>query len=312
MLARRRLTLALVVLAAASTTILAPPALGASTGSRNARRPTAAASATARVVPSFKAYIAGETVPGRHAYLRLTRIGVLFTGDTRGEVITVDCSGCQGPNLGHVKYRGQESYYLTRLLVTARSRLSVYARRAGWIGRFKEYTLQPRLREHRLVEQGCLAVDVFTPIDCAAGTAEYVGPGTLFEPSCPANPCLAITRVSGYQLTAGSLPGVSTVRASGYVTTWDVALSRPNSGQVSFFDSLGGGPAEAAVAVLAPEPSPSSAYRLVAQSPVVDLQPYLGLDRGHPARTAAEGRTRGGDRPHRAYLGASAGAGVEG
>jgi hypothetical protein len=256
----------------------APRAQGTPAAQHTVGQPVSRASAAAGVVPIFKAYIVGETVPHKRKLLRLTRIGVLLARRMRDAVLTVDCLGCHGGGgLGALRRRGREDFFLPHLLVTGQSRLLVDVRRPGWIGRFKVYTLQPRLRAHRLIQQGCLAVDAYAAAYCTASSrTEYVGPGTLFAPSCPGY-CLAVTRVTGYQETTVGLANVSSVREAGYLTAWQVALGRPTPQQISFFDTNEGGPAEAGVAVLQPEPSPSFTYRLLEQSPLVKLQQSFGV-----------------------------------
>ena len=296
---------------AAVAVVGVPPALGTPVGRPTMPQPLARASAAARILPAFKAYIGGESVPKRRALMRLTRISVLRAHRSHGEIITVSCLECRGGGLGPMRRRGHEDFFLTRLLVSGKSRLVIYVRRSGWIGRFKEYTLQPRLRSHRLLKQGCLAGDVYTRISCAVSTRfEYAGPGTEFAPSCPTSPCLAVARVTGFQDAAGGLRNISSVQAGGHVVAWQIALGAPAPSQISFFDANEGGPAEAGLAVLAPQPSPSFTYKLTAQSPAAEAAALFRHRRAVRARTAADGAGGRRDRAHRAHLGASACAGI--
>jgi hypothetical protein len=94
-------------------------------------------------------------------------------------------------------------------------------------------------------------------------------------PSCPTS-CLAVTRTTGFQVKVGSTRNLVTAPRNGTVVAWTISLGKPNATQIKFFNSNEGGAASAAIAVLAPQPKPNLTYKLVAQSPLVQLQPYFG------------------------------------
>jgi hypothetical protein len=94
-------------------------------------------------------------------------------------------------------------------------------------------------------------------------------------PSCPTS-CLAVTRTTGYQVKVGSTRSLVTVPRNGTVVAWTVTLGKPNATQIKFFNTNEGGSASAAIAILAPQPKPNLSYKLVAQSPLVQLLPYFG------------------------------------
>lgn len=231
--------------------------------------------ASARIVPTFKVSVIGLTVPGHRGEERVTRLRM--TGLEGGEQITWNCQGCRGAKLGPLRGGGGVRHFSPRhMLVTASSRLILFVTANERLGRFKIYTLRPRLRSHRLVQQGCLAVDEPIRVSCVGGVSNTVGPlGTILapEPSCPTS-CEAITRVTGFQVHAGAFNHISSIREPGYVTGWRLALGSPAPNQMAFFEGGYGGPAEAGLAILRPQPNLT--YELVAQSPVVALQPYLG------------------------------------
>ncbi|HEX7609355.1 MAG TPA: hypothetical protein VF380_01665 [Solirubrobacteraceae bacterium] len=103
--------------------------------------------------------------------------------------------------------------------------------------------------------------------------------------SCPATPCLAVSRTTGFQVKVGSVHNpVSTVRA-GTIVAWTIALGKPTTTQIRFFNANEGGNAEAGIAVLRPQPKPNLTYKLVAQSPLVKLQPYFGKTAQFPLET---------------------------
>jgi hypothetical protein len=93
--------------------------------------------------------------------------------------------------------------------------------------------------------------------------------------SCPSS-CLAITRTTGFQVKVGSTRSLIVAPRSGTVVAWTITLGKPNATQIKFFNSNEGGTASAAIAVLRPQPKPNLTYKLVAQSPLVQLQPYFG------------------------------------
>lgn len=94
-------------------------------------------------------------------------------------------------------------------------------------------------------------------------------------PSCPTS-CLAVTRTTGYQVKVGSTRGLVAAPREGTVVAWTITLGKPNATQVKFFNTNEGGPASAAIAVLRPQPKPNLAYKVMAQSPVVQLEKYFG------------------------------------
>lgn len=107
-------------------------------------------------------------------------------------------------------------------------------------------------------------------------------------PSCPGNPCLAISRTTGFQVSVGTMTAPVTIPREGRLVAWTITLSKPSATQVKYFDEHEGGAASAGIAVLRAkkEPKPAkgkkkktptlSAYTLVAQSPVVPLETYFG------------------------------------
>lgn len=94
-------------------------------------------------------------------------------------------------------------------------------------------------------------------------------------PSCPSS-CLAVTRTTGFQVKVASARGLLAAPREGTVVAWTIALGKPNATQVKFFNANEGGPASAAIAVLTPQHKPNLTYKLVAQSPLVQLTPYFG------------------------------------
>ncbi|MGA2165395.1 MAG: hypothetical protein ABSH36_13120 [Solirubrobacteraceae bacterium] len=106
-------------------------------------------------------------------------------------------------------------------------------------------------------------------------------------PSCPTS-CLAVTRTTGYQVKVGKTRNVVAAPRNGTVVAWTISLGKPNATQIKYFNTNEGGTASAAIAVLAPQPKPNLAYKLVAQGPLVQLQPYFGKTAQFPLATTLQ------------------------
>jgi len=115
-------------------------------------------------------------------------------------------------------------------------------------------------------------------------TAQLAQPTpTQPPPSCPANPCLAVSRTTGFQVKVGSQRDVLVVPRDGTIVAWTITLGNPNKTQIAFFNTNEGGPASAGIAVL--RGGPKLNFRLLAQSPIVQLQPYFGMSAQFPLAT---------------------------
>jgi hypothetical protein len=114
-------------------------------------------------------------------------------------------------------------------------------------------------------------------------------------PSCPGNPCLAVSRTTGFQVSVASLTAPMTIPLTGRIVAWTITLSKPSATQIKYFDEHEGGVASAGIAILRPKlpakraantgkvpakkpskPQIPAGYTLVAQSPVLPLETYFG------------------------------------
>lgn len=95
-------------------------------------------------------------------------------------------------------------------------------------------------------------------------------------PSCPASPCLAVSRTTGFQVKVGTNTTLMSAPKAGSVVAWTVTLGRPNATQVKFFNANEGGEAEAGLAILRAEKKPNLTYKRIASSPTVKLKKYFG------------------------------------
>ncbi len=115
------------------------------------------------------------------------------------------------------------------------------------------------------------------------GVIGETNPATV--PSCPSPKCLAVSRTTGFQVKVGSVRNPLSVPRNGTIVAWTITLGKPNATQIKFFNENEGGVAEAGIAVLQAQPKPNLTYKLVAQSPLVKLQPYFGQTAQFPLET---------------------------
>jgi hypothetical protein len=114
----------------------------------------------------------------------------------------------------------------------------------------------------------------------ATATLTEVGviPPTTPEttPSCPASPCLAVSRTTGFQVKVATNTTLTNIPKAGSIVAWTINLGKPNATQTKFFNANEGGAAEAGIAILQPQKKPNLTYKLVASSPTVKLEKYFG------------------------------------
>jgi hypothetical protein len=104
-------------------------------------------------------------------------------------------------------------------------------------------------------------------------------------PSCPASPCLAVSRTTGFQVKVAKANYPLAAPRSGSIVAWTIQLGKPNASQTKFFNVNEGGVAEAGIAILRPQKKPRLTYKLIAQSPTVKLEPYFGKTAQFPLET---------------------------
>jgi hypothetical protein len=133
-----------------------------------------------------------------------------------------------------------------------------------------------------------LALALLVPAAAPATLAEIGVIGTTTPatvPSCPATPCLAVSRTTGFQVKVATNHNPLSAVRTGTVVAWTITLGKPNATQIKFFNANEGGPAEAGIAILRAQPKPNLTYKLIAQSPLVKLQPYFGKTAQFPLET---------------------------
>jgi hypothetical protein len=111
----------------------------------------------------------------------------------------------------------------------------------------------------------------------AAAEAKIIELGQTSQqpvPSCPAKPCLAVSRTTGYQAKVGTQRGIFVAPERGRVVAWTISLGDPTAKQVKFFNTTLGGPPSAGITVF--RPGENLYGTITGQSPVMQLTPYLG------------------------------------
>jgi hypothetical protein len=103
--------------------------------------------------------------------------------------------------------------------------------------------------------------------------------GTPAFPNCPDRPCEAIGNVTGFQVRIGGSGRTQNpfrVPANGRIVAWSITLAEPRPSQVRFFNRFYGEPPKARIAILKQKRGDEPRFRLIRQSPAVNLTPYLG------------------------------------
>jgi len=119
---------------------------------------------------------------------------------------------------------------------------------------------------------------LLAPAAASAKLSEIGNPTAQGKPSCPTNPCLAVSRTTGFQLRGGRVANPYLVPRRGAIVAFTVALGKPSARQITFFNTNLGGPASARITVLRAFARRGNNFRFVvrSQSEVVNLQPYFG------------------------------------
>ena len=122
-------------------------------------------------------------------------------------------------------------------------------------------------------------------------------------PTCPANPCLAVSRTTGYQAKVVDSRAVYVAPAAGKIVAFTIRLGAPNKRQIKFFED-NFGKASAGLSVL--RRGERLFGRVLSASPVFPLSDYFGQTVQFPLDRALTGREGQHHRPHRPDLGARA------
>lgn len=150
----------------------------------------------------------------------------------------------------------------------------------------------------------CLAASLAATAYPSAAGAAVVELGQFYStprPSCPEDPCVALSRTTAYQARLGDEQKLFRVPASGRIVAWSVTLGAPTPRQTRYFTRRLGGPAAARITVLQPvarerrsrarerrRRGSKASMRVTAQTPTVELSPYFGQTSQFPLATNLE------------------------
>jgi hypothetical protein len=135
-----------------------------------------------------------------------------------------------------------------------------------------------------LILGACSAVALLAPATASAQIIEIGrSEASLPTPSCPADPCQAVTRTSAFQVTTGGRAGTGmfTAKQAGRIVAFTIRLGAPSQAQIDFFNANFGGKPQARISILR-APEKGFSYRLTGQSEVFDLSQYLGRQTQFP------------------------------
>jgi hypothetical protein len=115
----------------------------------------------------------------------------------------------------------------------------------------------------------------------SGASARVIELGAGAEPAaskCPENPCEVVGRVTGYQGRSGNIANPFVVPRDGKIVAFTITLSKLEQNQINFFSNLFGSPPEARLSILRRGTRRKTRlnHRLVAQSPIYEVEHYLG------------------------------------
>jgi len=122
-----------------------------------------------------------------------------------------------------------------------------------------------------------LAAVVLATLAAAPSGAKIIEIGSATAPgapSCPTNPCQAVSRTTGYQAKVGVRRQVMAAPADGKIVAWTITLGSPGKAQINYFNDNFGGAATAGISVL--KPGKKLRHKVNGHSPIQRLQPYFG------------------------------------
>ena len=155
------------------------------------------------------------------------------------------------------------------------------------------------MKRSLLATAGALALFGLLPASAVAGIAELGATSTpLVAPACPkgvppAQCTIILTRATALETIRDNVAYPSTVKKAGRVVGFTVGLSALSSSATTaqsdtkFLDTTYGGDAQVALTVLKRVGTKSRwTWQVVAQAPVIDVQPYLGQVVQFPLNTS--------------------------
>ena len=128
-------------------------------------------------------------------------------------------------------------------------------------------------RRPALIAASVALVCAVAPSAASARIVEVGQAPTEAVPTCPASPCLAVSRTTGYQAKVVDSRAHYVIPANGRIVAFSIRLGAPNKRQIKFFED-NFGKASAGLAVI--RRGDRLFGRVVAASPVMPLSDYFG------------------------------------
>jgi hypothetical protein len=132
----------------------------------------------------------------------------------------------------------------------------------------------PVKKSRALIAPLAAAAALAVPAGASAEIVEVGAVAPASPPSCPARPCLAVSRTTGYQVKVGTTRSPMAIPKTGRIVAWTIALGNPGTDQTTFFNQRLGGESEAQITIIDPRRKLRS--RVVGQGNAQKLQPYFG------------------------------------
>jgi hypothetical protein len=129
--------------------------------------------------------------------------------------------------------------------------------------------LRPRLT----AAAGALLAALACAAPASARIVEIGASAAQATPTCPSNPCLAVSRTTGYQAKVVDSRAAYLVPANGRIVAWTIGLGNPDDRQIDFFEQNYG---EASAGLTILRRGKRLYHRVMAQTPVMRLQSYFG------------------------------------
>jgi hypothetical protein len=127
---------------------------------------------------------------------------------------------------------------------------------------------------HRALIAACVALAcALIPASASARIVEVGQAPTEATPTCPDNPCLAVSRTTGYQAKVVDSRAHYVVPAHGKIVAWTIRLGAPTRRQINFFED-NFGRASAGLSVI--RRGKRLFGRVRSQTPIVQLSDYFG------------------------------------
>jgi hypothetical protein len=129
------------------------------------------------------------------------------------------------------------------------------------------------LRRSFIVTAGALLGALVAAAPAPARIIEVGDAPKKATPSCPATPCVAVSRTTGYQAKVVDSRAEYVAPRNGRIVAWTITLGDPDENQLDFFRSRFG---EASAGLTVLRRAKHLYHRVIGQSPVQQLGDYFG------------------------------------